>query len=339
MHRGLKFGAAVLAALFLAVVTAQAQQPYSLDGKTVRILVSNTAGGIVDTEARLVQAYLGRFLPGNPNVIVQNLPGAAGERMLEFISQNDPLANPMIAMISSALIFRARAGDLDTGFDPRSVNWLGSIPASVLAFVVSTQTGITTPDMLVNRPTTAAAVSVGGVSYIGYLLLNRSLGYAIEPIAGYDGIGTMTLALDRNEVDAFFTPYSSFNQFVRPLIDDGDARLLFYLSLENHPELGVPNALDLPMGPAEAQIMRTGLAGTSFGRPYMAPAGSDPAFVAAMREAFDRMAADPAFIADAAALGIDIRYRDAAGIEAAVANLYATPDSVIAQVGAILFAD
>lgn len=339
MYRLLRALLAIASATLLAVGSVHAQAPFSLDGRTIRILIPNTAGGVVDTEGRLVQTHIARFLPGSPSIVVQNLPGAAGERMLEFINQTDPRDNLIIAMINSALIFHARAGDMPVTFDPLAVNWVGSIPASINAFMVATATGITRPEDLIDRPVTAAAIAAGGTSYLYYLLLNRALGFQIRPIAGYDGIGTMTLALGRNEVDAFMTPYSPYAQFVQPLVDAGQARFLFYISLEDHPEFGVPNILDIPMAPEDALILRTGVAGTSFGRPYLIPAGSDPAYVALMRAAFDQMAADPAFLADAARLGIEVRYRDAATLGAAVAELYATPDDVIAQVGAVLFAE
>lgn len=338
MNRIISAAIGVLGALLVAAA-AHAQAPFSLEGKTIRILIPNTAGGINDTEARLVQTHLGRFLPGNPEIIAQNLPGAAGERMLEFINQTDPQSNLMVAMINSALIFRARAGDMPVAFDPLSVHWVGSIPASINVFMVSPATGITRPEDLVGRRVTAAAIAASGTTYLYYRLLNRALGYDIQPVVGYDGIGTMTLALARNEVDALMVPYSSFAQFVQPLIDGGEARLLFYVSLEDHPEFGVPNILDMPMSPEAATILRTGVAGTSYGRPFLIPPGSDPAFVALVRTAFDQMAADPAFLADAERLGIDVRYRDAAALETAIRELYATPDDVIAQVGAVLLAE
>ncbi|MGV8839152.1 MAG: hypothetical protein ACWA6X_02490 [Bauldia sp.] len=339
MNRILAAATAFATSALLAAAPLHAQAPPTLEGQTIRILIPNTAGGINDTEGRLVQAHVGRFLPGNPTVIVQNLPGAAGERMLEFMNQTDPVANPMIAMINSAIIFRARAGDMPATFDPRTVHWIGSIPASIFTFMVATSTGITRPEDLVGRPITAAAIAAGGTTYLYYLLLNRVLNFAIEPVVGYDGIGTMTLALQRGEVQGLITPYSSFAQFLQPLVDAGDARFLAYISLEDHPEFGVPNILDLPLPPEEAQTLRIGVAGTSFGRPFFAPPGSDPAFVAMIRAAFDQMAVDPEFLAAAAALGIDIRYRNSDGLAAAVAELYATPDEVIARVGEVLLAE
>ncbi|MCC6736977.1 MAG: hypothetical protein IT534_12735 [Bauldia sp.] len=340
MNRILSAAIAAVGAAIVAVAPARAQAPATLEGQTIRILIPNTAGGINDTEGRLVQAHIGRFLPGNPNVVVQNLPGAAGERMIEFMNQTDQVANPMIAMVNSALIFRARAGDMGgVAFDPRTVHWVGSIPASIFAFMVSTATGVTRPEELVGRPLTAAAIAAGGTTYLYYLLLNRALGFAIEPIVGYDGVGTMTLALQRGEIEALIVPYSSYAQFIQPMVDAGQARFLSYISLEDHPEFGVPNILDLPLPAEEAQMLRTGVAGTSFGRPFFAPPGSDPVFVALIRSAFDQMAADPEFLAAATALGIDIRYRDGATIAAAVADLYATPDDVIARVGAVLLAE
>lgn len=339
MNRILAAAIAFATVTLVAASPAHAQAPVTLEGQTIRILIPNTAGGINDTEGRLVQAHIGRFLPGNPNVVVQNLPGAAGERMLEFINQTDPVANPMIAMINSAIIFRARAGDMPVSFDPRTVHWVGSIPASIFAFMVATSTGVTQPDELRGRAITAAAIAAGGTTYLYYLLLNRTFGFAIEPVVGYDGIGTMTLALQRGEVQGLIVPYSSYAQFIQPLVDGGDARMLAYISLEDHPEFGVPNILDLPLPAEEAQILRIGIAGTSYGRPFFAPPGSDPAFVALIRAAFDRMAADPEFLAAAAALGIDVRYRNGAALETAVAELYATPDDVIAKVGEVLLAE
>lgn len=339
MHPRLLAPLVVLAAFLFASSAGAQPAPLDLDGKTIRVLVPNAAGGLVDTEARLVQAHIGRFLPGRPNIIVQNIQGAGGERMLEFLNQNDSPDNMTIALISSSVLLRSRAGQLSVDFDPRTVNWIGNLPASLQAFVVATSTGITSPDMLVGRPLNVAAVSAGGTSHIAYLLLNRALGFDLMPIVGYEAIGTMTLALGRNEIGGLISPYSSYAQFIQPLIDSGTARLLFYLSLDDYPGLGVPNALNLPMDDAAAQILRAGLTGTSFGRPFFAPPGSDPAFVALMRTAFEAMVHDPDFLAAAAALDIAVRYRSAAEIEAGIANLYATPDEIIAAVGAVVFAE
>ncbi|MCW5714462.1 MAG: hypothetical protein KIT43_08135 [Bauldia sp.] len=329
--------AAVLLGLASAAPAQAPGAPYDFNGRTIRFLVGNAAGGVNDTEMRLIGRHIVKYLPGRPNIVVQNLPGAGGLRMLEFMSQLDPVAEPVIAQVSSAIPFQARAGALDGVFDPRTVNWVGGFLRSTSICVVSTRSGIQTYEDLYTRQVTFGALSATGVTAASLAILRQGLGLRIQAVYGYDSIATIALAVARGEIDGTCGPYSSYPVTLAPLVEAGEMKLLLYLGAEPRDDIPVPYAYDLPLAAGQAEFFAAIQAAVGFARPLAIPAGADPAYVAAMRSAFDQMVADPAFIAEAATLNVDLRYRNFAELEAMTAALYATPQPLVDEIRVFLF--
>lgn len=341
MRRPHVLATALAVAFFTVFATAVAQvappAPYDFTGRTIRFLVGSDAGAGADTESRLIARYIVRYLPGEPSIVVQNIPGAGGARMLEFLSQLDPIAEPTFANISSILPFRARVGDFPGVFDPRTVNWVGGYLRSSQVCVVGTHTGIETLDDLRSQNARFGAQSATGTTAANYAILSRAYGLRIEPVYGYDSVAVMVLAVTRGELDGVCASYSTLPISFQPGIDAGELRLLFYLGAEPRDDIGVPYAYDLPIVAGTADFLAAARAAIGFSRPLAIAPGADPAFIAAIREAFDRMMMDPEFIAEAARFDIELRYRSAADLDRLTAELYAAPDATIEEIKNFLY--
>ncbi|MGV8839150.1 MAG: Bug family tripartite tricarboxylate transporter substrate binding protein [Bauldia sp.] len=330
--------AAALAALGLAS-GAEAQAPYTMAGETVRVIVATSAGGTGDLQARLVADRLSAILPGNPGIVVQNVPGGGGLRLLEFVTQLDPATENFVYVVPSNMPFEARAGGaVAEAFDPRSVQWVGSFAGSAGVCVVSATSGIASVEDFRSRDVTMGVPEVSSNTYASYMMLQQA-GLRITPVVGYDSYATITLAVLRGEIDGLCTSYATYVTLLRPEIERGTLVPVLTTGPYALPELGIPWMLDLDMPADMRTLVETAVQVTSFARPWVAAAGADPDFVAAMRSAFADIVADPAFAALTAALDVEVRYAAPEDIAAAVERLYATPDGLIADVFQLLFAE
>lgn len=332
--------AAVVAALLVGnSATAQntAAAAYDFTGRTVRFLVGSDPGGAADTESRLISRHIVKYLPGGVDIVVQNVPGAAGARMLEYLAQLDPITEPTFANVSSVLPFRARAGDFAGVFDPRTVNWVGGYLRSTTICVVGTHSGIETVDDLRTRDARFGAQSATGTTAANYAIMSRALGLRVVPVYGYDSVAVMALAVARGELDGVCSSYNALQVSYQPFIDSGELRMLLYIGPEERDDIDVPYAYDLPLVEGAGDFLAAARAAIGFARPLAIPAGADPAFVAAIRQAFDSMMMDPDFLAEAASLNIDLRYRTAADLDGMTAALYATPDALIEEIKTFLY--
>lgn len=335
-----RWGAVTIAVVTLAFLAlpARSQAPagYTLEGQTIRFVLTSSPAEPADIEMRLLMDAMLRYLPGSPRGVPQNVDGAGGVRALEFVRQLDP-AELVVVHTASAIPFRGRVDDLSGNFDPHAAHWIGSFVRATTLCYVSTASGITSVDDI-----RLASVRFGGQSATGtqaayLLLLKRALGLEFTTVFGYDSFSTVALAVSRGEIEGGCAPYSALPALLQPMIDAGSIRLLLYLGGDRRDDLDIPHALDLPLVAAEEEFVRGAFAALAFSRPIFVPAGADPAFVEAIRAAFAAATADPDFIAQAATLGIDLDIRTGAEIAAMVDELYAMPDPLAETIRAFLF--
>lgn len=332
------------AILVTAGVTAGAQAQetptYTLDGETIRFLLVGGPGGMSDVQTRLLLEYIGRHLPGDPDFVVQNIPGAGGLRMLEYLDDLDTSTDLVIFGSQSGMPFRARAGLLDADlYDPRTVNWIGSFRGSTLYCLVTTDTGVETLDDLREQEVLFGATAVTGNDYAIYALLNDQLGLKINPIVGYESGGEIALAIERGEVQGICNNYANFKQFLEPMAEDGRARILFVFGPDRRADIDAPYLFDLEMPEEARDFIFSAVSAISFGGPYAIPDDADPAFVEAVREAFEDVMNDPEFLAAAEAAGIDLAYTPHEAISAAIDDLYNASEQVIEQIGDLFFGE
>lgn len=321
--------AAALAAASLVPLTATADDFYQ--GRTVQMVVGYSAGGGYDTFARTVARHIGNHIPGNPNVVVQNVPGAGSLVAMNQIANTMPQDGSVIGSIARGLPYEPLFGNDQAQYDPMAVNWLGSVASEVSLCVVSTDSAIETYEDLYDNELLVGATGSGGDSNVFPRVLAETLGFQMNVVAGYPGSADIVLAFERGEVEAICSwSYSSNKETRDALIEAGDARIIFQMALEKHPDLpDVPLILDLAETEAQRQALTLLFGRQQLGRPFIVGPNVPQERVDILKAALEATVNDPAFLEDAANQNLDIDWYPGDSIEDLIADAYEYPDEVV----------
>ena len=300
----------VLILIFLTFVTvasvAGAENPVAdfYKGKSIRIVVAYPPGGAYDLYSRLVARHLGRHVPGNPRVIVQNMPGAGGLVAAKAVYVVEPQDGTVIVHTNQFLVLQQALGQPGLEIDAAKFNWLGSAYKSLGHCAVRRDLGITRIEQIIEGKEVNTAVQAPGT--FGYdmpAVLNAALGTRFKLVPGYPGLARILAAVEQKEADAFCTG-DPFQPVVTPILggDDPIARVVVILGNEpsDHPMLrGVPPAERLAKTDEAKILLRTLAAPLQMSLPWAVGPGVPADRVAALRQGMARTFADPRFLADA----------------------------------------
>jgi tripartite-type tricarboxylate transporter receptor subunit TctC len=295
--------------------------------------VGSAVGGGFDAYARLVGRHLGRFIPGNPTVVVQNIPGAGSNKAASYIALQAPKDGTAIGAPQAVAITQPLISYQAVPHDPSKFIMLGSANSSVYFCVVRSDAPVKTFQETFDKEV-IIGTSGEGASLREYpVMLINVLGVKLRLIGGYAGSREIMIAIERNEVQGMCgMDWSSFVTQQREWITNGFVRLLVQEDLNGHPEMnkmGVPLAMSFAKTEEDRQVMETIYSQNLFGRPYLLPPGLPADRVAALRRAFTAMLQDKALLADAEKIGLDINPMGGEDLQALVAKLYALPPAVI----------
>jgi tripartite-type tricarboxylate transporter receptor subunit TctC len=327
--------ALVFAAGCLAANAAAAQDAVEAfyRGKTVTVTVGSAVGGGFDTYARLVGRHLGRFIPGNPTTVVQNIPGAGSNKAASYIALQAPKDGTAIGALQAVAITQPLISDQTVPHDPSKFIMLGSANSSVYFCVIRSDAPVKTFQETFDKEA-IIGTSGEGASLREYpVMLVNVLGVKLRLIGGYAGSREIMIAMERNEVQGMCgMDWSSFLTQQRDWITSGFVRLLVQEDLRGHPEMnkkGVPLATAFAKTEEDRQIMEMIYSQNLFGRPYLLSPGVPADRVAALRKAFTTMLQDQTLLAEAEKSGLDIGPMGGEELQALVAKLYALPPKVI----------
>src|SRR5215475_3440243 len=328
-------GPLILTAACLAVSTARAQD--SIEGfyrsKVVTVVVGSAVGGGFDTYARLVARHLGRFIPGNPTVIVQNIPGAGSNKAAAYVALQAPKDGTVIGAVQAIAITQPLISDQPVPHDPSKFIMLGSANRSVYFCVVRSDAPVKSFQELFEKEAIIGTSSEGASLRDYPVMLVNVLGVKLRLIGGYAGSREIVLAMERNEVQGMCgMDWSSLATQQRDWVGSGFVRLLAQEDLRGHPEMnrmGVPLTISFAKTEDDRQVMEMIYSQNLFGRPYLVPPGVPGDRVAALRAALAAMLQDPALLEDAQRSGLDIGPMGGEELQALVARLYALPPKVI----------
>jgi tripartite-type tricarboxylate transporter receptor subunit TctC len=332
---------AALAALTLqAATTAYAQSPAAAEffrGKTVNILVGYEAGGGYDLYARVVAQFLGRHIPGQPTVIVQNMPGAGGLRAARNLASVVPKDGTVLGMLAQTLPFDTVLGytpDIDAG----AFNWIGRIAMNVEVGVAFAQSGITSIETARSREIPTGGTGGTASSTVVPFLLNKLAGTRFKLIAGYKSANEVLLAMERSEVEMVgATGISTIMAKHAARLKDGTVRLIYQSALTRHPDIpDVPTIGELGTGSEEKQILDLFAAGSAIGRALIAPPGVPAERVAVLRQSMAATLADLEMIAYATKQNLALEAGSSDELDAIVRKSLATPKLVAARAREIL---
>jgi tripartite-type tricarboxylate transporter receptor subunit TctC len=320
---------------FLAMVALFATPAKAQDvadfykGKTVRIVVGFSAGGGYDHYARVLSRHIGRHLPGQPNVIVQNMPGAASLNSVRFLATGAPTDGTVINAFNPGLITQSLTAAKKVATNFLDFAWLGSVTEDFRVCHTWNGTGIKDWQDLLKRPQVNFGVTgVGTASYIDSKMLSDLFGVNVRQVTGYPGSTEKRIAIERGELDGDCIGWTSVPEpwvrekkvtvhlrFSRTLVADMPATSLV--------------ARDMLTDPRKQQILDLLTASSIVGRPYIAPRAVPADRLAALRTAFAETLNDPEFVAEIHKQRLTIAPMGPPEIEDFLKTLYQTPADVV----------
>jgi len=327
------------AALCCATTGASAQDSETFyKTHTLTLGSPNSPGGGYDIYLRVLAHHIGRYIPGNPNVIVQNVPAAGGMALANQIYNTVPKDGSYFGMVRGTAIQEEVYKSPQVQFRGRHFAWIGNMNSDHDACIVSAGSGVTAIDDLYQREVIAGASGAGAQSYSFPVVYRELLGMKFKVIAGYPGTPERLLALERGEITgACGISLSLFRSQFSRLAADGKIRLIAQGAVrkdERYPD--VPNILDQAKSPDIRQALEFLYLPLALGRSLAAPPGTPPDRLAVLRNATQAAMKDADFLAEAAKLDIDIEPMGADETAATVDRLFATPPAAVARIEAAL---
>jgi tripartite-type tricarboxylate transporter receptor subunit TctC len=306
-------------------------------GKNVNLMIGVNVGGSYDRDARLVARYLGTHLPGNPTIVPQNMIGGGGMVMANFLQTIAPQDGTSIGMIPNTLVVNLMVGLAAARYDMGKFHWIGSImPAAHSAMVAWHASGVTSIADARRGQVTAGASPKGSFLYAMPALLNEFLGTKFKIVAGYQGIASVYLAMERGEVDALGITWGEFKVEKSDMVRDGKIRILVQSAPKAVDLADVPTVDELAKDEADRGPMDFLLSGNALGRPLAAPPGTPPERVAALRAAFEETMKDHRFLHDVEASRTEFGPIAGDTLQHAVERILTTPPQFIARARTVL---
>jgi tripartite-type tricarboxylate transporter receptor subunit TctC len=301
-------------------------------GKTITIQVGFTAGGGYDLYARVLGRHMGRHIPGNPQVVVQNMPGAGSLKATQYVYGVAPKDGTVLATVSRGMATDPLLNDAK--FEATKLTWIGSITSetSICATWKTSQTK--NWDDMFKREFTLGGSAVGADPDTFALILRNVFGAKVRLVTGYPGGNDINLAMERGEVDGrcgwSWSSLKSQKQWL-PQINP-----LVQFAVEKNAEVAAPWMIDRAASEEQRQVLRLLTAGQFLGRPFFGTPDVPAERVAALRAAFDATMKDAQFVAETTKLDLEVTPVTGKAIDAFLADLYRTPKDVVSKATAAI---
>ena len=316
--------------LFAAVAPSAAEVDGVADfykGKTINTFIGVGVGGEYDLQARLVAKYLGRHIPGRPNVVAQNMTGASGLKMLNFLYNQAPRDGTAIAMVQNGFPAAQAIGRPGIQFDFAQMRWLGTIAPVVETLAVWHTAGIRSIEDARKKEIVVGATARGGITFTYPALMNELLGTKLKIVTGYTGGNEINIAMERGEVHGRNNSWSSWKVTKRPWLKEKKIYVIAQAGAVAK-DLDAPAIEQLVTNDADRQLVDLIMSGAALGRPMMTTRDVPEPRLRALRAAFLAVMTDPEFVAETAKLDIEIDPVSGEAMQEIVAKVLATPAAV-----------
>lgn len=330
--RGLA-GAALTALAAVSPVRAQDAVAQFYKGKQINLYIGTSPGGGYDTYARLLARRFSSYIPGNPAIIPQNMPGAGSNKLASFMYSVAPKDGTAVGAIFSGAILQPLVGDTPTQHDPSKFIYLGNANNEVFVCFARADAPAKTFQDTFSKELIIGATNEGGSTRDFAAMLINVLGSKLRIVTGYAGSNEIMLAIERNEVQGLCgVGWSSIAAQHAQWLTNGFGKLIAQLATKGHPEMnkmGVPLAIDFAKTDEDRKVMELIYSQLIFGRPYVLPPGTPPDRVAALRKAFMAALQDKDTLADAKKMDLDLDALEGGDVQAEVAKAYSMPANIV----------
>ena len=306
--------------------------------KSITIVVGMTPPDQHDNDARLLAKYMGKYLPGNPSFIVQNMPGAGGMKAVQYMATSAPRDGTTFGISQRGMMMMPLLRYPDANFDPTKFTWIGTRAGETSIVTLWHTVPVSNIQDVMKRETIVASSGGGADSNTMPFLYNETLGTKFKVVVGYTGGGDMNLAMERGEVDGRVgwsvgamrgTKEDWYrNKLVKVILQHG---------LRPNPELGsIPLAQDLAHNADDRSLLELFAARQEIGFPVFGPPGIPADRAEALQAAYMKVMADPDYIADVRQMNVELAPLSGKEMQALVEKIYAYPKVVVERARDIL---
>jgi len=299
-------------------------------GKNINFIIGTAPGGGYDAYSRLIARHIRKHLPGQPSVVPQNMPGAAGIRAANYLYNVAPKDGTVIGMVDQAVYLDQILGTAGLNVDATKLNWIGRILSNSAVLyarqgaAVKKIEDVFTHELIVSTS--------GAASRLNWTVLNSLLGMKFKIIPGYQGSNDSRMALVRGEVDALSQPWPVLKVEGEQLLRDKQINLLLQTGADKHPELPqVPRMIDLAKNEEDKVLLALFASPSTIGRSVTAPPDIPAERVQALRQAFMAAIHDPALIDEVKRLKLELDPLDGEALQANIAGTGAVSPDLIAR--------
>lgn len=338
LHRPVLAGAVALSAL-LANGWAAAQAPAEFyKGKQLTFIVGASTGGGYDAQARLLARHFSKHMPGNPSIVVQNLPAAGSLQAANNLYNISPKDGSTFGMVQRGMLTATLTNPTGVRFDIAKFNWIGNMASETAVVVAWADSPIKTTEDLFTKEMIVGGTGPTIDTETTPRLLNALIGTKFKIISGYPGTTEVTLAMERGEVMGLADwSWSNVKSRRGDYLRDKKIRILMQSALQKEPDLpDVPLALDYVKNPEDRQIMELIMAQKTVARPLVAPPDVPKDRIAVLRTAFMATGKDADFIQDSEKSKLDIGLTSGEEVDKVVARIVKTPPALAERLSAAI---
>jgi len=266
----------------------------------ITIIIGYNPGGTYDTYGRIAAKYLGRFIPGHPNIVAKNMEGVASIKAANYLYAQAPRDGTVLGVISQGTAQQQVLKHKAVRYDARKFNWLGRLTTAVECTIVWHTAPAQTIEDAKKREVILGATSAGSSADTDPKLMNALVGTRFKIVLGYKGTTGAMLAMERGEVQGSLAVVQNLLIHHADWIRDKKIRVLVQYSLKRHPAFpGAPAMAELGRTPEDTKILRLYGSEAEFGRSVMAPPDIPRDRLTTLRAAFAAMLKDKTFLAEA----------------------------------------
>jgi tripartite-type tricarboxylate transporter receptor subunit TctC len=330
--------ALALAAIALALPRFDAAADSAAEfykGRQVFLQIGSAPGGSYDLVGRLFSRYMGKYIPGNPTIVVQNVPGGGSLALANQFGNTTPRDGTVFGVFNDGMPTTPLLDAASAHFDPRKFNFIGSPTRGGTYLGVWRDSPVKTYDDLFAKELILGATGPGAAPYDFPRLTNALTGTKFKIVNGYQGNGQIKLAMQRGEVGGY-AGLSLNNPEYAELMKSGDIKLVAAFGTAQSPKAKEIPLLPLGKTAEEKQIFELMYARESYGRLFAAPPDVPADRVKALQAAFVETMKDPAFLAEAEKLKIDLDPVSAKELTGLTDRVFKTPPEVVARIQKLL---
>ena len=303
-------------------------------GKQIHLVVGSGVGSGSDINARMVARHWGGHIPGNPTIVVQNQPGAGSLITVNTLANTAAKDGTVVAAVINGVPTAPLLQPDAARFDPTKLNWIGSTNRDTQVIYAWHTSPVRELQDLLSRELIIGATSSGTTQMDFPLVTNAILGTRFKVVSGYEGTAQIHKAMEAGEVQGLGSlAWSSLKALNADWIAHGKVRILAQWSSPAHPDLtAYPLVESLAKTDEDRLALKLLTSRLEAGRPFVAPPGVPQVRVAALRKAFDETMRDPALLAEANRLLLDVEPMSGEEVAALVKSVLATPPAVVTRV-------